>query len=185
MVTLYIPSLSIESPHYRHCTPLVCCHLLSRESSFAERDSIPQIENSGWVYSINANTTFYITPSFSVQANVNYLSRRPTAQGEDSRYLIPNLSVKKSFFDNRLTASIHWQNIDLGMHQTNRQRITTRGEDFYTTTNYIYETDVVMLNLSYSINFNKATAKLPTSEFGEKEFYSCDSVLENFLLSLP
>ncbi len=129
-----------------------------------------QIENSGWVYSINANTTFYITPSFSVQANVNYLSRRPTAQGEDSRYLIPNLSVKKSFFDNRLTASIHWQNIDLGMHQTNRQRITTRGEDFYTTTNYIYETDVVMLNLSYSINFNKATAKLPTSEFGEKEF---------------
>ncbi|MGW8315473.1 MAG: outer membrane beta-barrel protein [Bacteroidales bacterium] len=129
-----------------------------------------QIENSGWVYSINTNTTFYITPSFSIQANVNYLSKRPTAQGEDSRYLIPNLSVKKSFFDNRLTASIQWQNIDLGMHQTNRQRITTWGEDFYTTTNYIYETDVVMLNLSYNINFNKSNAKLPSSEFGEKEF---------------
>jgi ferric enterobactin receptor len=129
-----------------------------------------QIENSGWVYSINANTTFYITPSFSVQANVNYLSKRPTAQGEDSRYLIPNLSVKKSFFENRLTASIQWQNIDLGMHQTNRQRITTRGENFYTTTNYIYETDFVMLNLSYSINFKNNKAKLPSSEFGEKEF---------------
>ena len=129
-----------------------------------------QIENSGWVYSINANTTFYITPSFSIQANVNYLSKRPTAQGEDSRYLIPNLSVKKSFFENRLTASIQWQNIDLGMQQTNRQRITTSGADFYTTTNYIYETDMIMLNLSYNINFNKSKAKLPSSEFGEKEF---------------
>jgi ferric enterobactin receptor len=129
-----------------------------------------QIENSGWVYSINANTTFYITPSFSTQANVNYLSKRPTAQGEDSKYLIPNLSVIKSFFENRLTASIQWQNIDLGMHQTNRQRITTMGDDFYTTTNYIYETDIIMLNLSYNINFNKSKAKLPSSEFGEKEF---------------
>ncbi len=129
-----------------------------------------QIDNSGWVYSINGNTTFNITPTFSVQANVNYLSKRPTAQGEDSRYLVPNLSVKKSFLDNRLTASIQWQNIDLGMHQSNRQRITTWGEDFYTTTNYIYETDMIMLNLSYNINFSKSKAKLPSSEFGEKEF---------------
>jgi ferric enterobactin receptor len=129
-----------------------------------------KIDNSGWVYSINANTTFYITSSFSIQANVNYLSKRPTAQGEDSRYLIPNLAVKKSFFDNRLTASIQWQNIDLGMQQTNRQRITTSGDEFYTTTNYIYETDIIMLNLSYNINFNKGRTKLPSSEFGEKEF---------------
>lgn len=129
-----------------------------------------QIDNSGWVYSTNVNTTFYITRSFSVQANMNYLSKRPTAQGEDSRYLIPNLSVKKSFFENRLTASIQWQNIDLGMHQTNRQRITTWGDGFYTSTNYIYETDIVILNLSYNINFNKSKAKLPSSEFGEKEF---------------
>jgi ferric enterobactin receptor len=129
-----------------------------------------QIDNSGWVYSINTNTTFYITPSFSIQANVNYLSKRPTAQGEDSRYLVPNLSVKKSFLDKRLTASIQWQNIDLGMHQTHRQRITTWGDEFYTTTNYIYETDFIMLNLSYNINFNKSKANLPSSEFGEREF---------------
>jgi hypothetical protein len=129
-----------------------------------------KIDNSGWVYSINTNTTFHITPLLSIQANLNYLSKRPTAQGEDSRYLIPNLSVKKSFFENRLTASIQWQNIDLGMHQTNRQRITTWGENFYTTTNYIYETDFIMLNLSYNINFNKNKSLLPSSEFGEKEF---------------
>ena len=83
---------------------------------------------------------------------------------------VPNLSVKKTFFENRLVASIQWQNIDLGMHQTNRQRITTWGEQFYTTTNYIYETDFVMLNLSYNIKINNSKAKLPSSEFGEKEF---------------
>ena len=129
-----------------------------------------KIYNSGWVYSINTNSTFHLTSSLSLHLNVNYLSKRPTAQGEDSKYLIPNLSVKKTFFDNRLTASIQWQNIDLGMHQTNRQRITTWGEHFYTTTNYIYETDFIMLNLSYNINFKHSKIKLPSSEFGEKEF---------------
>ena len=92
-----------------------------------------------------------------MQANLNYLSKRPTAQGEDSRYLIPNLSVKKTFLNKRLTASIQWQNIDLGMQETHRQRITSWGDNFYTTTNYIYETDFM-------------NSKLPSSEFGEKEF---------------
>lgn len=129
-----------------------------------------KIDNSGWAYSLNTNSTFHITSSLSLQANVNYLSKRPTAQGEDSRYLIPNLSLKKNFLENRLSVSILWQNIDLGMQESHRQRITTRGEHFYTTTNYIYETDFVMLNLSYNINIKSSNMKFPTSEFGEKEF---------------
>lgn len=131
---------------------------------------VVKIDNSGWVYSVNANTTFHLTSSLDLQANVNYLSKRPTAQGEDSRYLIPNLTLKKSFLDNRLSAAIQWQNIDLGMHQTHRQRITTWGEHFYTTTNYIYETDMILLRLSYNINLRNGRIKLPSSEFGEKEF---------------
>lgn len=132
-------------------------------------DPVFTVNNADWVYSINANSTFHFSPSLSLQANVNYLSKRPTAQGEDSRYLIPNMSLKKNFLDNRLTATLQWQNIDLGMHQSHRQRITTWGENFYTTTNYIYETDFVVLNLSYNFNW-KNEAKLPSSEFGEKEF---------------
>ena len=134
-------------------------------------DAAPiDIDNSGWVHSINANTTFRFASTWSLQANVNYLSKRPTAQGEDSRYLIPNMSLKKSFFDNRLTASLQWQNIDLGMEQSHRQRISTWGEHFYTTTNYIYETDFVVLNLSYNFNWKNGKLNLPSSEFGEKEF---------------
>ena len=128
------------------------------------------VDNSKWVYSINFNSTVHFTSTFSLNGNVNYLSKRPTPQGEDSRYLIPNLSLKKTFLDKRLTATVQWQNIDLGMKESHRQRITTWGEDFYTTTNYIYETDFVMLNLSYNFNWKNGKAKLPSTEFGEKEF---------------
>ncbi len=133
-------------------------------------DPVFTVNSGKWVYSINANTTFHFTSTLSLQANVNYLSKRPTAQGEDSRYLIPNMALKKSFLDNRLTATVQWQNIDLGMHQSHRQRITTWSENFYTTTNYIYETDFVVLNVSYNFNWKNGKTKLPSSEFGEKEF---------------
>lgn len=128
------------------------------------------VNNKNWVYSINANTSFKLGSSWSLQANVNYLSARPTAQGEDSRFLVPNTSLKKTFLDGRFSATLQWQNMDLGMKQTQRQRITTSGPDFYTTTNYIYETDVFLVNLSFNLNRLSGKPKLPGSEFGDKEF---------------
>jgi len=57
------------------------------------------------------------------------------------------------------------------MDQSHRQqRISTWGENFYTTTNYIYETDFVVLNMSYNFNRKNGKLHLPSSEFGEKEF---------------
>ena len=57
-----------------------------------------------------------------------------------------------------------------GLNKSNEQRISTRATDFYTTTNYIYEVDVLILNLSYSLNKLTKKLKLPGSEFGEREF---------------
>jgi hypothetical protein len=57
-----------------------------------------------------------------------------------------------------------------GNMKVNEQRITTFGSNFYTTTNYIQETNIFMLNLSYSFNQSDKKAKLPVSEFGEKEY---------------
>ncbi|MBK0382016.1 TonB-dependent receptor [Pedobacter sp. SD-b] len=128
------------------------------------------IYNQTWVYSVNANTNFQLAKAWSLQANVNYLSNRPTAQGEDSRFLSPNMSLKKSFLDGRFAATFQWQNIDLGMKESNRQRITTSGADFYTTTNYIYEPDVLIINLSFNLDKLKTKDKLPKTEFGDKEF---------------
>ena len=128
------------------------------------------ISNANWVYSVNTNSSFKLGSTWTLQANVNYLSRRPTAQGEDSYFLVPNSSVKKTFMKGRFAATLQWQNMDLGLKTSNRQRITTRGADFYTTTNYIYETDVFLINLSFNLNKNTGKSKLPNSEFGEKEF---------------
>lgn len=128
------------------------------------------ISNNAWVYSINGNSTIKLNPTWSFQGNLNYLANRPTAQGEDSRFLIPNASLKKIFMDGRFSATLQWQNIDLGMDQSNRQRITTSGVDFYTTTNYIYETDVFLFNFSFNLNKLTGKSKLPASEFGDKEF---------------
>lgn len=128
------------------------------------------VNNANLVYSVNTNSNFQVMPTFSFQFNVNYLSARPTARGEDSRFLSPNLSFKKTFLNGRLSAVFQWQNMDVGLLKTNEQRITTFGKDFYTTTNYIYEVDVFMLNLSFNLNQLSKKSKLPASEFGDKEF---------------
>lgn len=131
---------------------------------------LSNISNSDFVHSINTNNTFKLSSTWSVQANLNYLSARPTAQGKDSKFIIPNTSIKKSFMEGRFSTTLQWLNMDLGTEKTNRQRITTSGSDFYTMTNYIYETDVFLLNFSFNLNKNTSKSKLPNSEFGDKEF---------------
>ena len=87
------------------------------------------------------------------------------------RFYNPNLAFRKTFLDDRLTATLLWQNIDMGMLDTNEQRITTsRSGQFYTTTNYAYEVDMVSLNLSYTFNTVKNKSKFIDSEFGKREF---------------
>lgn len=128
------------------------------------------VDNGRWSYSVNSNLSVQISKTLSAQFNINYLSGRATAQGEDSWFISPNSSLKKTFMKGRLAAMIQWQNMDLGLFNTNRQRITTSGSNFYTTTNYIVETDVLMLNLSFNLSALSKKARLPSSEFGEKEF---------------
>ncbi|WP_246229502.1 hypothetical protein [Mucilaginibacter humi] len=70
----------------------------------------------------------------------------------------------------RLAASLLWQNMNMGFLGANKQRITTSGANFYTTTNYISETDVFLINVSFNLNKFTSKVKLPTSEVGDKEF---------------
>ncbi len=133
-------------------------------------DQAVTVNSQGWVYSINTNFSYQITPSLSTQFNLSYLSARNTAQGEDSRFYQPNFSIKKGFLKNKINLTAQWQNAALGRMNVNQQRITTFGANFYTTTNYIQETNIFLLNLSYSFSPNDKKVKLPNSEFGEREF---------------
>ena len=133
-------------------------------------DSRP-VNTNATIFSLNANSTYSFWDNASLQFTFNYLSDRVTAQGEDSRYYTPNLTFQKSFLDNRLKATLQWLNIDMGLLNTNEQRITTwRTDEFYTTTNYIYEVDMIVLNLSYIFKNGKNKSKFIDSEFGKSEF---------------
>jgi hypothetical protein len=74
--------------------------------------------------------------------------------------------------------------MDAGLLNTNEQRISTWNYDgyidpnggnanlnrFYTTTNYVYETDWIMFSLTYNFTKFKNKARFAKSEFGSKEF---------------
>lgn len=144
--------------------------------------SVP-VDTKAWQYNFNLNTTFKITSTLSTNFSFNYLSERVTAQGVDSRFYSPNLSVKKTFLDNRLAVNVQWLNMDMGLLNTNEQRITTTGDynavladgstqrqQFYTTTNYVYEVDQILINVTYNFNSLKNKSKKVKSEFGSQEF---------------
>jgi outer membrane receptor protein involved in Fe transport len=126
--------------------------------------------NSSWVFSLNTTQSFAIPKNWSVQWSFNYLSIRATAQGEDGAFIVPNLSVKKSIQGGRWTFQAQWLNMDAGLGISNRQRITTRGLNFYSTTNYIYEPDQVQFSASFNLTKNNRKLNLPASEMAEKEF---------------
>lgn len=128
------------------------------------------VRNNSWVYSINTTQSFNLPKRWTMQLSVNYLSLRATAQGKDGYFLTPNFSVKKTSIDKRWSFQLQWLNMDAGLKKSNRQRITTYGNDFYTTTNYIYETDQVQLSLSFNLLRKNRKINLPVSEMGEKEF---------------
>lgn len=126
------------------------------------------VANASWVYSLNVNSGFGLGDGWNLQLTVNYLSRRATAQGEDSRFFTPALSLRKDLLRGRASLLFTWQNIDLGRLGANEQRITTRGRDFFTTTNYVYEKDV--LQLQFSFNLSRKVGKFAEAEFGDREF---------------
>jgi len=50
-------------------------------------DNTIQVNNAALAYSFNTNHSFQLSKTLSLQFNLNYLSERPTAQGEDSRFI--------------------------------------------------------------------------------------------------
>jgi hypothetical protein len=126
--------------------------------------------NSGWVYSINAAQTLGLKNNWSIQFSLNYLSLRATVQGEDGAFFTPNMAIRKVSKDSRWNIQLQWLFIDAGMGVSNKQRITTRGKYFFTTTNYIYEPDQIQFSMGFNLSRKNRKLNLPQSEIAEKEF---------------
>jgi outer membrane receptor protein involved in Fe transport len=128
------------------------------------------IDVSNWVYSLSATSDMSLWKWADLQVGVNYLSEQVTAQGRDSRFFSPYLNLRREFPEQRLTVTFQWQHISLGLWEANEQRITTVRPDFFTTTNYLYETDILRLGVGYQFTARKRGVAGPRSEFGEAEF---------------
>jgi ferric enterobactin receptor len=133
-------------------------------------DGSINVNNRSWIYSINSTQSFTVQKGMSLQLSINYLSNRVTAQGEDGAFITPHLSIKKITQNQRWAFQIQWLNMDMGSKISNRQRITTQGSNFYSTTNYIYETDQLQFSLSFNMSKRNRKIILPVSEMAEKEF---------------
>jgi outer membrane receptor for ferrienterochelin and colicin len=133
-------------------------------------DGAVNVSNASIIYNINSTQSIKIQKGLALQLSINYLSNRITAQGEDGAFVTPHLSLKKTTQDQRWTFQMQWLNIDMGSKIANRQRITTRGSNFYTTTNYIYETDQIQFSLSFNMSKRNRKITLPVSDIAEKEF---------------
>ena len=129
-----------------------------------------QVQRNSWNYSFNVNSSLDLGKEWDLIFNLNYLSRIITVQGEDSRFFSPNMTVKKSLMDNRLSFALQWRNIGMGVLDSNRQRISGSGEGFFTSTHYIYERDVILLTASFRINQLNKKLNFTKSEFGDREF---------------
>ena len=128
------------------------------------------VDVGNWVYSVNAATDVPLWRVADLQLGVNYLSERVTAQGRDSRFFNPYLNLTRELPEQRLTLTFQWQNISLGLWDANEQRITTARSDFFTTTNYVYETDIFRVGVGYRFTKLKNGVEGVKSEFGDQEF---------------
>lgn len=139
------------------------------KGQFLENQQVRMVNTSIIQYSYNISVNYKANKHIGVQLGANYLSRRVTAQGTDDLFYNPFLSVGY-YPPSRLSIIAQWQNIDLGLLGSNQQRITTSGENFYASTNYIYEVDIVTLNVVYKFKGLNRKIKFTESEFGEREY---------------
>jgi hypothetical protein len=133
-------------------------------------NSTIQAENEAWAFTLNLTQSFSFGKKWSGQLAVSYLSDRPTLQGEDSYFLNPSASIRKVSNDKRWNFQLLCQSADWGWGTSNKQRITTFGKDFFTSTNYIYEVNMIQFSIGFSLPKQNRKIVLPVSEIGEKEF---------------
>lgn len=126
--------------------------------------------NGSWVMSLNATQTLSLKHAWSLQFTLNWLTRRATVQGTDGPFINPGLTVRKVTGDGRWSFLAQWLYMDAGLGISNRQRISTSGADFRTTTLYIYEPDQLQVSASFNLKRKNRNPSLPQSEMAEKEF---------------
>ncbi|GAB3884629.1 TonB-dependent receptor [Spirosoma agri] len=82
--------------------------------------------NSGLVWSVNMNTSYKLTPNYTLQANGNYSSGWISLQGTNTGFYWHSLSAKREFMNKQASLTLGLNNPFIQViNQTNRQSAPT------------------------------------------------------------
>jgi len=114
------------------------------EGDIIEEGAVTTSQN----YDLRMNNTFKIKTGTRIQLTGMYYSPSITAQGERSGFFYTNMAVKQDFFNRSFSATLQVRNI-LG---TAKHQFDSYGASFEGHTEFIPESPVFMLSLSYKWN---------------------------------
>lgn len=113
-------------------------------------------------WSSRFNNTFMIKKSTKIQINGMYNGPSVTAQGKTEGYYMVNAAVRRDFLDKKLSATLQVRD----MFSSAKHEFTSSGPDFHNYSEYIRESPIVMLTVSYRFN-NYRPDKKSRSNGGE------------------
>ncbi|GAB3642013.1 TonB-dependent receptor [Spirosoma arcticum] len=90
------------------------------------RSPATNLRNSGWIWSVNLNTTYKLPKNYTVQANGNYGSGWINLQGRFSGWYWYGISAKREFWDKKASLTLGVNSpFNRGVRQTGREQATT------------------------------------------------------------
>jgi outer membrane receptor protein involved in Fe transport len=106
------------------------------------------VDENSFNWRSNLNTTFQITPTTRLQANVSYRSRSITAQGTREGYAYMNMAFRQDLFDRKLSATLQLRDV----FGSARREMTSVGANFEQEVLMPRQPRMLTLTLSYRIN---------------------------------
>ena len=114
------------------------------EGDIIEDDAVKE----SWNYDFRLNNTFKLKTGTRIQLTAMYNSPTVSAQGERSGFFYTNLAIRQDFLKKQLSATLQIRDL-LG---TAKHEFTSYGTNFSGFMEFIPESPVFMLTLSYKLN---------------------------------
>ncbi len=131
------------------------------EGIFDKEVTIEDKSNFSWTGQITAD--FTLPKSIRLQATGNYRSKIKTAQGSNLHNYSVNLGLRKSFLNQKLTASLAVRDL----LNSRKRRSVTESDDFFQESEFFFSGRTFNLNLSY--NFGNLKSKDKKGKEGNRQ----------------
>ncbi len=120
--------------------------------------------NSSVNWSSRFNNTFIIKKNTKIQLNSMYNGESVTAQGKTSGYYMVNFAARQDFMAKKLSATLQVRDV----FSTAKHEFISSGPDFYNYSEYVRESPIVTLTISYRFNNYKPDRKSRSNGDGDE-----------------